>query len=278
MSEQSNRVSAAWLVPFVVLVVVAWVLVDAWSTRGIMVSVHFADGHGLAPGDRVRCRGIEVGIVDRVLLEDEGVEVWVELEPEDADRVARVGARWWISRPQIDWTRVSGLDSLVGPRFVLVDPSSGDTAIAHDFEGLSEAPTIEHFAEGDLSLILLAETRGTLHAGSAVLYRGVRIGTIQSTSLAPDATGVEVKALIEEKYTPLVRTNSKFFQTGAFDLNIGLTGLRARLDSLETLFVGGVSLVTPTDPGEQSGSGARFIVAESAEDEWLRWRPKIDLE
>jgi paraquat-inducible protein B len=278
MNEQTPRVSAAWLVPFAVLVVIIWVLIDAWSGSGVKVSVHFTDGHGLAPGDRVRCRGIEVGIVERVLLEDEGVEVWIVLDPEAAGRLARVDSRWWISRPQIDWSRVSGLDSLVGPRFVLVDPASGDTPVAHDFDGLPEAPIIEHFAEGDLSLSLFAEDRGTLHAGSAVLYRGVRIGTIHMTSLSQDATGVEVKALVEAKYAPLVRINSKFFQTGALDLDIGLTGLRARLDSLETLFVGGVTLVTPTEPGERAESGAHFNVSESPRDDWIQWKPKIDLE
>ena len=277
MSDQPSRISAAWFVPLAVLLVVVWILIDSFRGRGVLVSVNFEDGHGIAPGDRVECRGIQVGSVERVLLDDTGVEVRLELDSGSASRLARVGSRWWISRPQIEWSRVSGLDSLVGPRFVQVDPAGDDVEAAFDFDGLSEAPIIEKIADGDLQLTLIAETRGTLHPGSAVLYRGVKIGTIYKTLLAPDSTGVEVNALIAAKYAPLVRTNSKFFQTGAFDIDIGLTGMRAKLDSLETLFVGGVTLVTPTRPDEPAKSGARFQVAESAEDDWLKWRPKIEL-
>ena len=277
MSEEPNRVSAAWFVPIAILVVVVWVLFDVFRSSGVAVTVTFSDGHAIAPGDRVRCRGIDVGTVDRVVLDDEGVEVWLDLDSAASSRLARKGSRWWISRPEIGWSRVSGLDSLVGPRFIQVEPPQGDVAEQFMFTGLEEAPIIEQIADGDLPLVLMAETRGTLRPGSAVLYRGVKIGTIQATSLADDATSVEVRALVRAQYAPLVRTNSKFFQTGALDVDLGLTGLRARLDSLETLFVGGVTLATPNNPGDEVKPGAHFNVAESADDDWLEWKPAIEL-
>lgn len=278
MTQTNTRISAAWIVPLVVLVIVVWVFFDALNGQGVRVRIDFRDGHGLATGDVVRCRGIEVGVVEQVLLEQDGVEVVVALQPAAAERIAREGARWWVSRPQIDWSRVSGLDSLVGPRFVMVDPPGEDAPASRTFTGMAEAPVIEHASADSLSIILTADDRGTLQSGSAVLYRGIRIGTIQATALAPDATGVEVSAIIESRYAPLVRSNSRFYQTGALDLDVGLTGLRARLDSLETLFVGGVTLVTPTKPGEEVESGDRFAVYESAQDDWLEWKPKIDLQ
>ena len=145
------------------------------------------------------------------------------------------------------------------------------------FQGLAEAPIIDDIAPGDLSLVLVAGNRGSLHSGSAVLYRGVRIGSILSTALAEDATGVIADVLIRARYAPLVRENSRFFQTGAFDVEIGLSGGRARLDSLETLLVGGVSLVTPTRFGEQVETGHVFAVDAEEDDDWLEWRPEIEI-
>ena len=69
-----------------------------------------------------------------------------------------------------------------------------------------------------------------------------------------------------------------FDDLGDFDLDLGFSGLRARLDSLETLMVGGVSLVTPDAPGERVESGARFEVDPEERDEWAEWRPRIPLE
>jgi paraquat-inducible protein B len=173
------------------------------------------------------------------------------------------------------------LESLVGPRLVLVDAptldKSASTAVQVEFVGLSEAPFIERREVGDLTIQLQANLRGSLQPGAAVFYRGVKIGTIVAATLAGDAMTVDVSALIKARYAPLVRVNSRFYQTGALE-ELGLTGLRARLDSLETLLVGGVTLVTPTEYGEPCKPGAEFKVTAKAKDEWLLWRPQIELD
>jgi paraquat-inducible protein B len=278
VNHQERRFSIAWLVPLAVLLVVGWIVFDVYRTRGVEVSVSFPDGHGLGPGDTVRCRGIEVGAVRSVKLVESGVEVNLELDHANAIQIARSGSRWWVSRPTLDWSRVSGLDSLVGPRFIQVDPpSDGGDKEMFLFQGLTEAPIVDRIAPGDLSLTLVADFRGTLQPGASVFYRGVSVGTILSTALADDSLGVVARILIEGRYVPLVRTNSRFYQTGAFDLDIGLTGLSARLDSLETLFVGGVSLVTPTRPGSQVEPDHQFKVESELDDDYLEWNPAIDL-
>ena len=186
----TRRLSAAWLVPMAVLFVVGWIIVDAYRSRGVEVVVGFPDGHGLGRGDMVRCRGIDVGTVTTVQLLGEGVEVTLELAPDSASRLARKGARWWISRPELDWSRVTGLDSLVGPRFIQVDPPSevgADSIEVLSFDGLPAAPIVDRLSSGDLFITLKAVTRGSLHPGASVLYRGVEIGTILSAALADDA-------------------------------------------------------------------------------------------
>lgn len=278
MNDPERRLSIAWLVPLAVLLVVGWISFDVYSTQGVEVSVSFPDGHGLGPGDTVRCRGIEVGSVRSVQLVDSGVEVALQLDSANATLLARAGSRWWVSRPKLDWSRVSGLDSLIGPRFIQVDPPTDPSGVeVFDFQGLTEAPIVDRIAPGDLAITLIAESRGTLQPGSSVFYRGVAVGTILSTALADDALGVLASVLIEARYVPLVRANSRFYQTGAFDLDIGLTGVSARLDSLETLFVGGVSLVTPTRPGSEVESGHQFKVDPEFDDDYLEWKPAIDL-
>ena len=281
MNENASaRPSLAWLVPAILVLLVGWILVDAYRGRGISIELSFPNGHGLATGDPVKCRGIQVGVVDSVVLVEDGVLVTVEVDSLNGDRLAQTGTRWWISRPELDWSRVSGLDSIVGPRFIQVDPAHDggvSSQACRSFIGLSEAPVLERHDAGDLLVTLVADGRESLHPGAALSYRGVRIGTILSTALASNATGVVAEVLVRARYTPLVRENSRFFQTGAFDLDIGLTGFRARLDSLETLVVGGVSLVTPTEPGAPVSSGHRFEVAVEPDEDWFEWRPVIPL-
>ena len=281
-TSSSGPQVSSWLVPllFTLLLVafLGWFYTDGRSISGPLVRVRFESGHGLQADDDVRCRGITIGTVRSLVLEGDGVEAVVELGQESAPSIARTGARWWIARPKVELSRVQGIDTLLGPRWIQVDPSPTEGEPCFEFRGLDEPPIVDSIVSGDLRLTLLAPDRGTLHQGSSVLYRGVRIGTVLSAALARDATSVVVEVLVEARFTPLVRENSRFYQTGAFDLDIGFGGINARLDSLETLIVGGVSLATPEEPGKQVVSGHRFPVADEPEDSWLRWRPEIELE
>ena len=54
MSDHQQKLSVAWLVPLAVLLVVVWILFDAYRSRGVEVTVSFPDGHGLGPGDSQR--------------------------------------------------------------------------------------------------------------------------------------------------------------------------------------------------------------------------------
>ena len=261
-----------------VLGTIGWVLGDLGGTSPTDVTLSFDQGHGVRVGGQVRCRGIAVGTVSAVRLDGEGVRVEVSLEPESRSLLMREGTRWWIDRPVVEWSGVGGLDGAFKDRVVEVDPGPSDGPIVADFRGLDAPPVLSDHQPGDLQLVLMASRRGSLQRGAAVLYRGIRIGTILDTTLADDATSIEARILIERRYAPLVRDNSHFHETGAFDLDLGFSGLRARLDSLETLMVGGVSLVTPDAPGERVESGARFEVDPEERDEWAEWRPRIPLE
>ena len=261
-----------------VLFAMIWVLGDLGGRSSTDVTVTFDQGHGVGVGGEVRCRGIVVGRVSNVRLGGEGVQVDIALAPQAQSLLMREGTRWWIDRPMVEWSGVGGLDGAFGDRVIEVDPGPSQGPLVRGFIGLQEPPVLSQYQLGDLQLILTASRRGSLQRGAAVLYRGVRIGTILETNLARDATSVEARILIERRFTPLVRDNSRFHETGAFDLDLGFTGLKAKLDSLETLMVGGVSLVTPDTPGEPVVSGASFDVEPEGNDAWDAWRPLIPLE
>src|SRR5262249_27003667 len=70
-----------WALPGVVLVIVAVLVYLSLARRGERILVHFNEGHGLKPGDAVRCRGITVGEVRAVELSNDepGVDVVIDL-------------------------------------------------------------------------------------------------------------------------------------------------------------------------------------------------------
>jgi hypothetical protein len=271
------RLGRYWLLPILALLVVGVVLGLAWVRRGPTVTVTFQEGHGLKPGDAVRCRGIIVGEVRSVRLDGRtgGVTVQAELHPE-ASEVVRAGSRFWIARPLADLaTGVRGLDTVVGAKYIVVQP--GDGAPSSDFVGLEAPPIPETVEPGGLEVVLQAHHLGGLRPGAPVTYRQVRVGSVLRTALASDGSAVDVHAYIRPAYAPLVRGNSHFWNVSGLRVQAGLRGLGLSLESLEAVLTGGVTLATEDPPGKRVVSGKRFVLEAEEPAGWQKWAPSLPL-
>lgn len=273
---------AIWLVPTVVAIMVAIVAWRSWSERGIDVVVDFEAGHGLGVGDPVRSSGIEIGTVKSLRLVDQApdgrrpfVRVTLAIERSERD-LLRADTAFWIEHPRVDFGGVGGLDTITGPRYVGMDPGRGEPA-SGPWVGLVEPPVAESGVDG-LRIMIVSPGRSGMRTGGAVTFRGVQIGRILDVALSGDATRVEANVLIEKRFAPIVRRNSRFFSTSGIGFELGFDGLRADVESLESMVAGGVGLATPDRPGEIAEPGARFQLAERAESNWLEWDPEIELD
>ncbi len=266
------------LLPLVALAFALFLVRAAWRERGPRIAIHAADGHGLRPGDALRYRGIDVGRVESLALDESAHEVVLEVRlARSASALARSGARFWIARPVLGVEGVRGLETALGARYLAVLPGASDAPFQREFTALEEPPLSEAEDAAALEIVLQADERGGLARGAPVLFRGIPIGTLVSVALADDATTVEARARIHPEHAELVRVDSRFYRTRGAELSFGLGGLELAVDSLQSLWLGGVALATPTHPGARASTGQRFELAAEAEDEWRTWRPALAL-
>lgn len=264
------RGSYMWLVALLCLVVaigVAW-----WSMpqQGIEIMIHFPDGHGLAPDDAVRFRGIDVGVVDEVKLNRElsGVDVHINLRP-FAEPLAREGTRFWIVRPQLSLGGVSGLETAVGHKYIGLIPGDPDGEWQTVFDGLTNAPTDALESHG-IEILLRGEKRNSVSAGSPVMYRGVEVGRVLSVGLSSDGLKVDARLRIFDKYTKLVTSETKFWANSGIDAAFSpISGLRLEMESLETIVQGGVSMLTVANGGKPITPGEDFVLHASPQEDWF---------
>ena len=250
----------------------------------VEILIRFRDGFGLQVGDELRHRGIVVGEVSVVELNDElsGVTVTVRLV-ESAKRLAKAGSQFWIERPDVSITRIRGLDTLVGGRYIAVAPGPLEAEELISFVGLDDPPMTTEQTAGGLEITLEGRHRRGVRAGAPVLYRGHQVGQITSVGLSPDASRVEARGYIEPAFKRLVRDNSVFWSTSGIKANFSISGgLDVSADTLETIAAGGVAMATPDSPGKMVNSGRRFPLfserdEEFDEDVWLQWQPHIAL-
>ncbi len=274
--KRERRVSLAWLLPLLVLLLAGWLGFRALALRGSDVLVLFEQGYGLKPGDEVRYHGTAIGEVRGVELDPaaQAIRVALRLEP-GAERFARAGARFWIVRPQVSLAGVRGLETLLGPRHVAALP--GGAASQRSFVGLEEPLIVDDMRPGDLEILLEAAERGNLGPGTPVTFREIQVGTVLSAGLSADARTVEARVHIQAEYVPLIQEKSRFWNAGGVGASWGSRLLWMELGgSLARVLLGGsVALATPEDGGGVVATGHRFLLVREPEEEWLEWEPAI---
>lgn len=282
-SVRRRRVSFFWLVPLVAVGIVGYLV---WSQvmggRGPMITINFTDAGGIEPGSEIIHRGVTVGVVRDMALNSDlhSVRVAAELRP-DAAGLAVEGTQFWVVRAEVSLERIAGLETLVGPQYIALQPGDPGAARADSFTGLDAPPRIAPADERALRLTLRTTRLGNLAPGNPVRYREVRVGVVRHAVLSEDATGVLVTIDIEPRYAPLIHEGTRFWRTGGVGVDFGLfSGLTVEADSLDALLNAAISLATPENEkkrGDRAKSGDVFDLADGAEGDWLEWSPVIEL-
>jgi len=281
VESQPKRSSLLWIVPFVALAaVVAFVFIQASAERGPRIAIMFTDASGLKPGADLVHRGLHVGVVRSVELDSDlkTVIVRAEIAPHAAG-LAREGTKFWIVRPEVSLDRVSGLETLLGPRYIAVHPSDEPGKRTRRFDGLSESfRGLDEYETTGFAIRLSARSAGSISPGSAVLFRNMPVGVVTGVRLADNAASVEIDAVIEQRYAPLIHTKTRFWDASGVGVDFGLfRGLSIDAGSLDSVLRGAIGFATPKKPGDRVESGAEFDLAPSVNNDWLDWAPEIQL-
>ncbi len=272
--QPDRGVRWVWLIPAVALVFCVGLWFKEVVQHGPIITLSLSHGHGVKAGDLLRCQGVVVGQVQRVALGPNlrGVRIVLRLDPAAAE-LARAGSRFWVQRPRVSFTGVGGLETIAGPRYLVALP--GDGPAQHHFVALDEPPAVTSIDAGGLELVLVAQSGGGLRAAMPVTYRQMPIGKVLSVGLATDATSVHARVYIHPAYQRLVRHNSRFWLAEGVRTDVGLKGIRFRVESLQSLVEGRIAMATPSPPGQQVHCGSRFVLDSEPKDAWLDWRPPL---
>ena len=264
------RGSRFWWLTVACLILSAGLVWWSLPSKGIELSIHFPDGHGLEAEDSVQFRGIEVGFVEKVRLNEslDGVDVTVRLLSH-AEPLAREGTEFWIVRPEFSLSGISGLETAVGHKYVGLIPGDPKAPKKRDFDGLAESPP-DALAKEGFELIFRGARRFSVTSGSPVTFRGVEIGRVVSVELSDDMRHVDTTARIFERFHNLITTESVCWSSSGVEANLAFgSGLTVDIESLETIARGGVSVLTMSTGGAPVKSGHVFPLSRKPEKAWL---------
>lgn len=268
--------SPIWIVPLLAAGGLGWYAYREHSRRGPTIEILFREGDGLqAEKTDVKFLGFKVGTIRGLTLSPDLTRVVAQVELDrTAEPLAREGARFWVVRPRISASGVSGLGAIVTGAYIEALPGKGPTK--KRFEALAQ-PLPEEAPEGGLEIEVVSDKSSAFAFGTPVTYRGIKVGAIKDSSLTDDARSVRSQVVIDRPYRVLVRSNSVFWNAGGLHAHLGLTGLEVGAPSLTALVEGGLAFATPDPPGPEVKKGAGFPLHDKKKDEWDSWRPAIKL-
>jgi paraquat-inducible protein B len=258
--------SLVWLVPLVALLVGLVLVVRTLLQTGPLITITFPNAEGLEPGrTEVRFKEVVVGRVTKVgFSPDRGrVMATVRLD-KTAANLAVSDTQFWVVRPRISTAGISGLGTLFSGAYI--DTDAGESAQDHShFTGL-EVPPFALRGEPGRRFVLDATDLGSLEVGSPVYYRRTRVGRVVGYALDPRRDVLEVQVLVEAPNDALVTTQTRFWNAGGIDVQMGSGGLSVNTESIASLVVGGIAFATPptassaTAKAPAAAAGQRFVL------------------
>ena len=265
-SPRRGRFSPVWIIPLVSALLGLWLVVRYYSVKGPEISVRFETAEGIIAGKTpVLCRSVNVGTVSEITLaqNEKGVIVTLSMT-RAATRLLVEDTQIWVVRARYSASGISGLNTLLSGNYIELQPGVSKKP-RWGFIGLENPPPTPPGVPG-VHFKLMAEQAGGLGPGSSIMYKGVEVGKLETRVFHPETGQIEFAAFMEGDYARLVNAQTRFYNSGGLDLQIGAEGVQFRVNSLESLLTSSVTFTEPTPEEYQEkpmGDGHTFALYSS---------------
>jgi paraquat-inducible protein B len=263
--KQKSRVSWIWLVPIVAALMGLSLVVRTWMQAGPDISISFNTAEGLEVGKtQLRYKDVTIGTVRAIGFNEDRSKVVVRAElAKEVSDLAREGTNFWVVRPRLDVSGVSGLGTLLSGAYIGVDAEegkNGNKATKLEFEGLEVPPAVTHDRAGKRFRLKAADL-GSLDIGSPVYFRRINVGRVIGYALDQTGKAVNVEVFVDAPNDKFVTNATRFWNASGVDFSVNADGLKVRTQSLVSMAMGGVAfepVLNTRDSGTPAADDTEF--------------------
>ncbi|MGN5064181.1 intermembrane transport protein PqiB [Aeromonas sp. 6P] len=261
-SDFMSSAAAIWMVPLLALFIGIWMLFQHWYSQGPSFTLTVATAEGIVAGKTViRSRDVDVGRIETVELSaDYSHAVLKGRLTSAASGMLRGDSQFWVVKPRVGREGVSGLSTLLSGAYIELAP--GKKGRARDQYTMLDKPPLASLDAKGLRLSLTSSDARALGAGSPISYQGFTIGQVEEAKFLPEKSEMQYQIFINAPYDILVSSNSRFWLTPGFEVSMSSEGMKVKMDSLESLLDGGITMGLPAgwSPGEPVKSNEEFTL------------------
>ncbi|MBY7853095.1 MCE family protein [Vibrio fluvialis] len=215
------------------------------QSRSVALKLIAESSFGLEKDAQILYRGVAVGSVTAVKLAADKVEFDVLIDKQYASLV-RSQSRFYVTGSASAALTESGLSVSIPPAKQLLTGSISFVSEGSEktqqsyrlYQNQSLAEIAKYNQSGSQTLQLFAPELPPVNAGSPLLYRNLKVGTVSSFKLTQ--SGVAIEAKIENQYKHLITSQTVFWSRSGVEVNASLSGVSIKAAPLQTLIQGGI--------------------------------------
>ena len=266
--RHTSTINAVWLVPLTALVAGVWLLASTIRERGPEITLTLPDADGIQAGSTViKLLNVDVGRVIHVSLNDkhDGVILKARMD-KSASKLLNDDTRFWLVKPRIDRTGVTGLGTLVSGYYIEMSPGKQGNA-KREFTVIDGKPT-DVINTNSKYFQLVGEPDGALlSAGSLVLYHNIEVGEVSDARFNPQQNTVEYRILIHHPNDSLIGKNTHFWLSNGLNIDFNNNILNVTAPPVGTILNGGAIAFDNSNlkgKGEEVDENTIFILHKNA--------------
>ncbi len=260
---ENKKINYIWAIPLIALAITLYLLVSHISNRGKLISINFQNAEGLEIGKtKLKFKDVDIGLVEDIqIIKEDNVLIKVRVK-KTAVKFIKSDAKFWIVKPRLELTKISGLGTLVSGAYITVKPGKSED-FETNFDGLDLPPIVTTDKKG-LRLTLLAEKSTTISAGTRIYYRGIEVGIVERKYLSKDFLWVKIDIFVSAPNDSLISSNTRFWSTTGVSVSTSGSGISFEIDSINQVIAGGISFETPIEDNNYTvKNNSEFVLFES---------------
>ena len=234
-----NLFTSIWIVPFIALVIAGWLAYQYFSDLGPEIEIIFPKNEGLIAGQSVvKFKNVPIGKVTKIYITEdiEGVIVRVRMNSKAATPYMTEKARFWIVKPEVGFSGISGLDTLLSGTYIDVYSEPGGTFRERHI-GLTQP--YQDTSKGKY-FHLRSEDGKNIAVGMPVFYKNIKVGKVAYKYLALDDKHVDVIVYVQNQYAAYIHTDTKFWMKSTMRVDFTRGKVDIDIAPLNFLLRGGI--------------------------------------
>jgi len=128
-----------------------------------------------------------------------------------------------------------------------------------------------YLKSGGIRYHIVMDELGSLSKGSPVLYKRVKAGEVINYRYLPKEDKIDVLIFIQKEFRNHINQSTRFRNVSGVELQLDFPRAKIKMDTVESLLLGGLRFDTPNLKAPKAKEGYRFVLFDEEKDKRVRY-------